>query len=123
MSKKPKKLIRFGSHEYMLERKREVIKAEAKMNYKDRLKVYLSFNVKELKEMKSPLYDIIISKFPDIDENATLDDMRIVKLFDNMISLGSSKAIELSYKLDGSMSDLSNEPDYELIEEETEGIK
>lgn len=40
-----------------------------------------------------------------------------------MISLGSSKAIELSYKLDGSMSDLAVEPDYDAINDATKGVK
>ena len=49
-----KKPARFGTHEYMKMKKQEVIKQEAEMNYKDQLKIYLSFNVKELKEMGSP---------------------------------------------------------------------
>jgi aminoglycoside phosphotransferase family enzyme len=121
MSKK--KSIRYGSFDYMLEKKREIIKQEAQLNYKDKLKVYLNFDIKELKEMNHPIYNIIKRSYPDIDETLKLDDVRITKLFDNMISLGSTKALELSYKLDGSMSDLTPEPDYDLISEETEGIK
>ena len=120
---KNKKPIRYGSHEYMIARNKEVIKNEAMLNHKDRLRVYLSFNVSELKEMNHPLYAVIKKAFPDIQDDATLDDVRITKLFENMIALGSSKAIELSYKLDGSMSDLAVEPDYDAISEATEGVK
>lgn len=120
---KNKKQIRYGSHEYMMERNREVIRTEAQLNHKDRLRVYLSFKVDELKEMKHPLYGIIKKAFPEIQDDATLDDVRITKLFENMISLGSSKAIELSYKLDGSMSDLAVEPDYDAINDATKGVK
>ena len=121
--KKETKGVRYGSHEYMVKRQTEVLKQEARLSYKNKLKVYLSFSVKELKEMKHPLYDIVIKAFPTIDENATLDDARITRLLDSALRLGSIKAIEMTYKLDGSMSDLAAEPNYDLIEEETEGVK
>ena len=121
--KKEKEKIRYGTHEWLQLRRKEIIKQEAQFNYKDRLKVYLSFSIQELEEMGHPLYKVIKKAFPTIDKSLTLDDARLTKLFESAISLGSIKALELTYKLDGSMSDLSNEPDYETISDETEGIK
>lgn len=121
MSKK--KPVRYGSHQYNLERKKEVIKAEARLNHRDKLKIYLSYTIGELKEMNHPLYDIIHKAFPTLHENATIDDARLTKLFDKMFREGSIKTLELSYKLDGSMSDLTNDPDFDEIDSATEGIK
>lgn len=121
MSKK--KPVRYGSHQYNLERKKEVIKAEAMLNHRDKLKIYLSYTIGELKEMNHPLYDIIHKAFPTLHENSTIDDARITKLFDKMFREGSIKTLELSYKLDGSMSDLTNDPDFDEIDSATEGIK
>lgn len=118
-----KKPARFGTHEYMKMKKQEVIKQEAEMNYKDQLKIYLSFNVKELKEMGSPLYDLVIKKFPNADEDFTLNEARFYKLFEKVISESSMKALELTFKLDGSMSDLTSEPDYDSIAEATKEVK
>ena len=121
MSKKAP--MRFGSYEYQVARKKEQVKQNAMLNYKDRLKVYLSFTIGELESANHPLAKIVLKHYPEISKFATLDDVRVIKMFDNMLTLSSSKALELSYKLDGSMSDLTNEPDYEIIEAETEGIK
>lgn len=118
---KPK--IRYGTHEWLKERKSQVIKQEAMLNYKDKVKIYLSMTIKELKENNHPIYKTINRVYPDIDENLTLDDARLTKLFDSAIGLGSIKALEMLYKLDGSMSDLSSEPDYDHIAKETEGIE
>lgn len=114
---------RMGSHEYMVERRKEVIKQEAQMSYRDHLKVYLSFSLKELKQMKSPIYDIVKNAFPSMDENTTLYDARVTKLFDKIFRESSMKALELTFKLDGSMSDLTNEPNYDEVTENTGGIK
>lgn len=119
---KPKS-ARYGTAEYLKMKKQEVIKQEALMNYKEQLKVYLSFNLKELKEMGSPLYDIVVKKFPNVDEDFTLNEARFVKLFEKVIMESSMKALELTFKLDGSMSDLTSEPDYESITEATKGVK
>ena len=122
MSKK-KRPIRFGSHEYMVARKREIAKQEARLNYKDMLKIYLSFSLAELKEIDHPLYEIIKRTFPNLDENATVADARTLKLLDKAIREGSQKSIELTYKLDGSMSDLTVEPNFDELDEVLKGVK
>lgn len=118
-----KKPVRYGSHSYYVERKKEVIKQEARLSHRDKLKIYLSYTLEELKEMNHPLYDIVHKAFPELHEKATIDDARLTKLFDKMFREGSIKTLELSYKLDGSMSDLVNDPDFDEIDEATEGIK
>lgn len=115
--------MKYGSSEYYRERYRDVVKEEAKLKYRDKVKVFLSFSLKELKAAKHPLYDVIMKKFPTMDEDATLDEVRIFKLFEKVFNEGSMKALEMTYRLDGSMNDLVNEPDYEELDEALEDIK
>jgi len=121
MSKK--KSMRYGSHQYYVEKKKALIKEEAKLSYRDKVKVYLSFTLEELEAMDHPLYEIIKKEYPKFPKNATLDEARMTKMFEKIIKEGSNKTLELSYKLDGSMSDLTNEPDFDEIDIATEGIK
>jgi hypothetical protein len=121
MSKNKKVLL--GSHDYMVMKHRELVEKEATLTYKDKLRAYLSFSLAELEEMNHPLFDIIDKKFPDLPKHYTLDDVRMTKLFQNIIELGSTKGIELTYKMDGSMSDTERPIDYDAINKETEGIK
>ena len=122
MSKKNKPM-RIGSHEYVSERYKEVMVQEATLSYRNKLRAYLSFSLKELKELNHQLYDIVSKKFPDMPEEYTLDDLRITSLMNNMITLGSMKAVELSYKIDGTMSDTEMPIDHNAIEEEIGGIE
>lgn len=115
--------LRYGSHAYNVARKKEVIKQEAQLNYRDKLKVYLSFTIKELEEMNHPIHAIVKKHFPEAQDSMTLDDIRFVKFFDKLLREGSIKMMELSFKLDGSMSELTNEPDYDEIDEATKGVK
>lgn len=120
MSKQSK---RYGSHEFMKARQQEVLRLESEISYKNKVKIYLSFDLGELKTINQELYELVKKAYPMLDDTATLDDVRITRLFDSAIRQGSIKAIELLYKLDGSMSDLTSEVDYAAIAEETEGIK
>lgn len=115
--------MRVGSHKWLVERKKETLRQEAALSYRDKLKVYLTFTLEELKEMKHPLYDIVKKTFPNLPETATLDDARFVKFFDKLFRESSTKVMEMSFKLDGSMSDLTNDPDYAEVEEAMKGVK
>lgn len=115
--------MRYGSHKYMVAKKKEMLKAEAALSYRERLRILLTFSMEELKEMKHPIYDIVMKHFPNLPEQATLDDARFIKFFDKMFRESSTKVLEMSFKLDGSMSDLVNDPNYHEIEEATKGVK
>lgn len=115
--------MKYMSHEYLRERYKAQLKENAELKYKDKVKVFLGFRVKELKEMGHPLYKIVKKAFPDLNEEATLDEARITKLFEKVFYESSMKALELTFRLDGSMSDLESEPDYDEIDNATEGVK
>lgn len=115
--------MRVGSYEWYIQKYKDTRREEAQLRYRDKLKVFLGLNLQELKEAGHPIYDIVKKAFPNLDEMATLDEARIVKLFDKIFNESSLKALELTYRLDGSMSDLENDPDYERVERETVDIK
>ena len=115
--------MRKGSYEWYLEKYKQQIKETARMNYRDKLKVMLSLDLGTVKEINSTLYGIIKNEFPNLDDKDTLDTARMTKLMKKVFMESSMKALELTYKLDGSLSDLSVEPDYETLERELEDIK
>lgn len=115
--------MKYGSNEWYRKRYQDVVKEEARLSYRDKVKTYLSFSLEELEKAGHPLYEIINRAYPGLDKKATLDEARILKLFDKVFSESSMKALEMLYKLDGSMNNLENEPDYDEIEEATVGIK
>lgn len=113
--------MKFGDELWYKKKYEEIAKAEARLKYKDKLRVFLSFSVKDIKG--TPLEQTIRKVFPEVDENATLDELRIMKLFDKVFVESSMKAMELTYKLDGSMNDLAEDPDFDEVDIATEGIK
>ena len=66
MSKK--KSMRYGSHQYYVEKKKALIKQEAELSYRDKVKVYLSFTLEELEAMDHPLFEIIKKEMYDSEE-------------------------------------------------------
>lgn len=115
--------MKYGSNEWYRKKYQDEVKATANIKYRDKVKVFLGLSLEELEKAGHPLYEIIVKQYPNLDKKATLDEARILKLFDKVFSESSMKALEMLYKLDGSMSDLENEPDYDEVEEATEGIK
>lgn len=114
--------MKFGDELWYKKKHEELIKAEARIKYKDRLKVFLSLSIDDIPK-SSPLGETLRKVFPNADPNTTLDELRVMKLFDKIFVESSMKAMELSYKLDGSMNDLVEDPDFDEIDVATEGIK
>lgn len=95
----------------------------AKMSYNNRLKVWFARPLKDIEG--THLYGVIKEAFEgEIDGNTTLDEVRIQTLLKSMIKGGTAgiKAIELTYKLDGSLGNAEADVDLDEIEENTEGI-
>lgn len=115
--------MRFGSHEWYVRKYKEQQKLEAELKYRDKLKVFLGLNLGELKEADHPLYEIIKKEFPTMNDKMSLDEARMTKLLKKVFMESSMKALELTYKLDGSLTDITNDPDYDLVERETSDIK
>lgn len=115
--------MRYGSVEWYRQKNKERLRKEAELSYRDKLKVHLNIPLIELKETNPTLYEMVMKKYPLIDERATLDEARMIKLFEKVFVESSMKAIEMLYRLDGSMSDLTNDPNYEEVERATEDIK
>lgn len=115
--------MKFGKEakQFYIDRQKEIIKEEAILSYKDKLKAWLSMSIEELKE--TPLYNILISKYPDISKDATLAELRIIKLFEKVFVESSQKALELSFKLDGSMDDLRVKISYDDLNEAIKEIE
>lgn len=114
--------MKFGDNkEFYRERQKEILKEEAMLRYKDKLKVWLSLSVGELKN--TPLYKMIKGQYPDLDENATLDEVRIIKLFDKAFVESSFKALEMTWKLDGSMNDVSVKVNFDDLNKEIGDIE
>jgi hypothetical protein len=113
--------MRIGDEMWYKERLNAILKHEAKLSYKDKLKVFLSLTVEEL--AGTPLEETIRRAFPNVNEKTTLDELRLFKLWDKVLVESSMKAMELTYKLDGSMHDLAPDTDFEEIEIATEGIE
>lgn len=100
-----------------------LLKLESELKFKDRLRVYMSLSLAELKKHGHPLYDVISKKYPNLDESLTVDDARVLKLMEKIFVESSNKSIELSYKLDGSLNDAKVQFDFEEIERLTKGVK
>lgn len=115
--------MRFGSAEWYSEKYKRIIKETAKLKYRDKLKVYLSLSLGELRENGSPLYDIVKKEFPEMTDDMSLDEARMTKLFKKVFMESSMKALELTYRLDGSLSDITNEPDFDELEEALKEVK
>ena len=96
----------------------------AKISYNNRLKVWLGRSLKDI--AGSELYGLIKEAFNgNISDDTTLDEVRIQTLIKNMLSGGTAgiKAIELTYKIDGTLNNIEADVDLDEIEESTEGIK
>ena len=113
--------MKFYEREYLLAKMKADAEYSKELNYKDELKVFLSLSIDEVKGTK--LHKEILRIYPDIDPSITLRQLRTMKMLEKMFVESSQKAMELSYKLDGSMSDLSVSIDFNEIDEGTEGIK
>ena len=113
--------MKFYEREYLLAKMKADAEYSKELNYKDELKVFLSLSIAEVKGTK--LHKEILRIYPDIDPSITLRQLRTMKMLEKMFVESSQKAMELSYKLDGSMSDLSVSIDFNEIDEGTEGIK
>lgn len=95
----------------------------SKISYNNRLKATLSLTMKDIKG--THLFGAIQEAFEgQADDNMTLDEIRIHTLLKNMLKGGTAgiKAIELTYRIDGTLNNVEAEVDIEEIEESTEGI-
>lgn len=115
--------MKIGSHEWYRQKYRDKVRNENKLKYREKLQVYLSLELREIKGISPELYEDIKKAFPEMDERLTLDEARMNKLFRKIFAESSLKALEMSYKLDGSFNELDNDPNFDLVERETEGIK
>lgn len=95
----------------------------AKISYNNRLKVWLGRSLKDISG--TFLYGRIKEAFNgEISDDTTLDEVRIQTLIANMLKGGTAgiRAIELTYRIDGSLSSVEQDVDLDEIEEKTEGI-
>lgn len=95
----------------------------SKVSYSARLKVVLGMKIKDLKG--TPIYGAIAQAFEgQVDDNMTMDEARIYQLMRSVMQGGSIglRAIELSYKLDGSLNSPEVDVDLDEIDSATEGI-
>lgn len=113
--------MKYNDIAWYRERAAKEVKSNATLSYRDKLKVFLGMSLEELKG--SPVYESIKKRFPDLDDSATLDEARIMLLFDKAFVESSQKSLELMYKLDGSMTGIQVDIDFAEIEELTEDIK
>ncbi len=108
------------SREWYIEKNKEVVKEAAMLDYRDKIRVWLSLPIDELKS--TPLYQMITDKYPGI-EHLTLDEARIIKLFEKIFKENSQRALEFSYKLDGSMDETKIRVSHEDLYAAVEDIK
>lgn len=113
--------MKYGDHNYYLDKYKKVAQEQSKLKFKDKLKVWLSLPLVEMKD--TSLYKIIKSAYPELADEATLDEARMTKLFDKIFRESSQKALELSYKLDGSLADMSIDINFDDVDDATEGVK
>lgn len=113
--------MKFGDREWYAEQLLKEKEFTKTVNYKDQLRVLLSLPIKELKG--TPLYNKIKSIYKDIDENITVAELRTMKLLEKVFIESSQKSLDLTYKLDGSMADLTVELDFADIDDAIGGIK
>ena len=95
----------------------------AEISYSKRLKIVLDKRIKDLVGTK--LYSDIKEAFDnEISEEATMDEVRVMTLFRNILKGGTAgmKALELTYRLDGSLVNIEKEVDFEEVEEGTKGV-
>lgn len=95
----------------------------AKISYKKRLKTWLGQSLRDIQGTE--LFGEIKEAFNDnVDLDTTLDEIRIQTLMRNILKGGVSgmKAIELSYKIDGTLNEVEADVDLEEIEEKTGDI-
>lgn len=114
--------VRIGSQEWYRKRYKDLVKEEAKLSNREKFKVSLSLTLKDLKVMKHPLYDVIKQKYPKLADETRISDARDFKLLEKVFTESSMKALEMTYKLDGSLTDIKNEVDYETVEKMTEDV-
>lgn len=114
--------MRVGSQEWYRNRYKDLVREEAKLSNREKFKVSLSLTLKDLKVMKHPLYDVIKQKYPKLSDETRISDARDFKLLEKVFTESSMKALEMTYKLDGSLTDIKNEVDYETIEQMTEDV-
>ena len=113
--------MRYGDQKYYEEKFKKMVDEEKKIKYRDKIRVWLSLTLEDIKE--TPLGKKIKVLYPEIDEKVTLDELRIMKLFDKVFNESSMKAMELLYKLDGSMKDISVEINFDEIDDNLDGVK
>jgi len=113
-------MLKYGNYDYYTKKKKTVLKQEAMLSYKEKIRVWLSLPLSELKN--TPLYNAIKNNY-DVPDEATLDEVRIIKMFDKALVEGNTKILEMLYKLDGSMSDLTVSIDYGDFDETTEDVR
>mgnify|MGYP003558508269 FL=1 len=75
----------------------------------------------KLKDLEGfPVYERLVKL--GYDTEMMIKEIRMNELLRKGLVEGSMKALELSFKLDGSLSDITIDVNFEEIEEETEGI-
>lgn len=114
---------RLGDKDFYIRQKKLLQEQEKDYTYKDELRVWLNQPLSFFKENHHDLYLMIKKKFKNADDNMTLNEVRMTKLFENAFLLNSNKAIELTYKLDGSMNELAKEVDLSDVIENIGGIE
>lgn len=95
----------------------------AEMSYAKRVKHALERPIGSF--AGNALYSEIKEAFNgEIEDNVILDEVRVMTLFRQLIKGGTAgmKAMELTYRLDGSLTNIESDVDYDEIKEGTEGV-
>lgn len=95
----------------------------AEMSYAKRVRMALDKPIKDFAQNK--FYAEIKEAFNnEISDDVTVDEVRVLTLFRQMLKGGTAgmKAMELTYRLDGSLNNLDSEVDFDDFKEGTEGI-
>lgn len=119
------KMFKFGSQEdYEKLYKLEAQKL-ATIGYAKRVKTILGSPVKAF--AGTPIERALEEAFEGdiVDKNMTLDEARVMMLMKQMFKMGPTglKAIELSYRIDGTFDNKEINIDLDEIENQTEGIE
>lgn len=95
----------------------------AEMTYAKRFRRSLETRVGDIKD--TILYEEIKEQFGEkVSDDLLLDEVRVMSLHRQVLRGGTAgiKAIELTYRLDGTLNNIENEVDLEDVEKATEGI-
>lgn len=102
-------------------RNKQIAEHEAELNYREKIKVWLSLTKGELSN--TPLFKMISDQYPDLPDGVELEEVIIIKLFEKILKQDSQRALEHLHKLTGAMDDQSIRVSFTNLYEATKGIE